>query len=74
MTKKFLIDLVERTITTFLEASLALWLVVGDTRADHLLTWANTKVAVTAGVIAAVKCVLASLKGRRDSASLASTV
>ena len=74
MTRRFLADLLERSVTTFLEAFLALWLVVGDTQGDRLFTWANTKVALVAGVIAVGKGVLASLRGRKDSASLAANV
>lgn len=74
MTKRFLLDAGERVAVTFLEAFLALWLVVGDTQADQLLTWRNTKVAFVAGLLAAGKAVLATLKGRKDSASLADAV
>lgn len=74
MSTRFLIDLAERSVTTFLEAFLALWLVVGDTQADRLFTWANTKVALIAGAIAVGKGLLASLRGRKDSASLAGSV
>lgn len=74
MSKRFVIDWAERIGATFVEAFLALWLVVGDTQADRLLTWANTKVALVAGVIAAGKGILGALRGRKDSASLAASV
>lgn len=74
MTKRFLIDLTERVAATFVEVFLATWLIVGDSQADRLWTWANTKLSLTAAVLAAGKSVLATFKGRRDSASLADSV
>lgn len=74
MTKRFFIDMAERTAATFAEAFLAIWLVAGDTQQDQLLTWTNAKVGLVAGAIAVGKSLLATLKGRRDSASLATTV
>jgi hypothetical protein len=74
MTKRYFIDFTERVGTTFVEVFLATWLIVGDTQADRLWTWNNTKLALTAAAISAAKSVLATLKGRRDSASLADVV
>lgn len=74
MTKRYLIDLAERVAATFVEVFLATWLIVGDSQADRLWTWNNTKLALTAAALAAGKSLLATLKGRRDSASLADVV
>lgn len=74
MTKRFLIDAAERVATTFVEVFLATWLILGDTQADRLWTWTNAKLGLTAGALAAGKAVLTTLKGRRDSASLADAV
>lgn len=74
MTRRFIIDWTERIGATFAEAFLALWLVAGDTQADRLFTWNNAKLGLLAGALAAGKGILASLKGRRDSASLTNTV
>jgi hypothetical protein len=74
MTKRYFIDFCERVASTFVEVFLATWLIVGDTQADRLWTWNNTKLTLTAAAISAAKSVLATLKGRRDSASLADVV
>lgn len=74
MTRRFIIDWLERTAATFVEAFLAVWLIVGDTDPDHLFTTTNAKVGLLAGVLATAKALLATLRGRRDSASLADTI
>lgn len=74
MTKRFLLDAGERVAVTFVEGFLTVWLLFGDSQADQLFTWTNVKGGLVAGALAAGKSLLASLKGRRDSASLADAV
>jgi len=69
-TKVFVLDLVERSVSTFVQAFLALWLAGGDIAANALFTWGHTKIALVAGVLAVAKSVLASFKGDPNSASL----
>lgn len=74
MTKRFFIDMIERIVWTFIEAFLALWIVVSGAEGDELFTWQHTRISLVAGVIAAGKAILASRVGRVDSASTAPSV
>jgi hypothetical protein len=71
MNTHFLKDLTERTVATFVEVFLAVFLAFGDIEGAEFITWNNTKAALIGAGLAAAKGILASLKGRRDSASLA---
>ena len=62
-TKTFLLDMLERTLWTFAQASAAVLIVEQDWTPDVL------KVAVTAGAIAVLKAIVASRIGNEDSAA-----
>ena len=65
MSSRYL-DLLERTIVTFVQAALAVWIA---TPAD-LFSETSLKVAAVAGVIAAAKCLLAFNVGSSNTAAL----
>lgn len=58
------LDLIERTLATFVQGFLATWVVTGDLDATTL------KVAGMAGLIAAAKCLLAFQVGSPKTAAL----
>lgn len=62
-TLKFLKDMGERVVWTFVQAFLAVWVVTGD------FTQQTLKVAAAAGLVAAGKAVLASRMGDSESAA-----
>lgn len=64
-------DLVERSLSTFVQGFLAAWLVFGEAGFDALFTIDNVKAGVAAGILSAGKGWLASRKGD-GTASLAS--
>lgn len=67
MKRKYL-DLLERVVWTFIQGFGAVWIVTQD------FDMSNLKVGAAAGVISAVKCLLAFQYGNGDSASTAPSV
>lgn len=77
VTKRFIVDLVERTVSTYVEVFLGLVLASGLDVSGPVTRMAIVEKAAVAALPAAltvVKSGLAKLRGNGDSASIASSV
>lgn len=74
MTKRFFIDVLERSIWTFIQTFLGVWVAFFDANTDGFFNGETLKAAVVAAVVAVAKGLIASRIGNPNSASLASSV
>lgn len=74
MTKRFWIDMLERSVWTFIQAFFAVWIAFFDADTDQFFNGETLKAAVVAGVIAVAKALAASRIGNGNSASTAPSV
>lgn len=71
---KFLIDIVERVVTTFLAAFLPALVAAGPADLISLSAWQSAALAGVAAAVSLLKGLVASGVGNRSSASLTKTV